>query len=147
MLADLRLCSRGNDRLRELLVLLHALWQFHATDLTYTALVSAPCATTEVTTYDHLHRETLALYTYGHHRIGSRQFPVGANIGGRIEELRCDLAQHLAFVGDALRQDHVKRRDAVGGYHDQYFVVDVIDIAYFPVIHTFLSGKMEVSFN
>ena len=147
MLADLSLGCRGDDGLREALVLAHALRQLHATDLADTALVGTPSATAQVTAYDHLDGEALTHDANRYHRIRSSQFPVRADIGCRVEELGGDLVQHLAFVRDAFRQDHVERRDTVCSDHHQLLVVNVIHVAYLTVVHACLLREIEVCLN
>ena len=85
-------------------------------------------------------------HAYGHHRIGSSQFPVRADVGSCIQEFGCDLVQHLSFVRDTFRQDYVECRDTVCCNHHQYIVVDVVHIAYFTMIDTLLSWEIEVCF-
>ena len=143
---DLGFCRRGNDRFGETFVFTHTFRQFYTADFAYAALISTPCASAEVTAYDHFNGESLAHHAYGHHRIGSRQFPVRANVGSRIQEFGSDLVQHLSFVGDTFRQDYVECRDAVCRNHHQYVVVDVVHVAYFTMIDTLLSWKIEVCF-
>ena len=144
--ADLGFCRRGNDRFGETFVFTHAFRQFYTADFTHAALISTPCTSAEVAAYDHFNRKSLAHHAYGHHRIGSSQFPVRADVGSRIQEFGCDLVQHLSFVRDTFRQDYVECRDTVCCNHHQYIVVDVVHIAYFTMIDTLLSWEIEVCF-
>ena len=144
--ADLGFCRRGYDRFGETFVFTHTFRQLYTADFAYAALISTPCASAEVTAYNHFNGESLAHYAYGHHRIGSRQLPVRANVGSRIQEFGRDLVQHLSFVGNTFRQDYVECRDTVCCDHHQYVVVDVVHIAYFTMIDTLLSRKVEVCF-
>ena len=44
----------------------------------------------------------------GYHRVGGGCFPVGADVGGGIEELGCNLVQHLSFERNTFRQYYVE---------------------------------------
>ena len=107
-MALIGLGCRGDDGLGESLVLLHAVGQFHTTEFTATVLVLAPGRTCQDGTDNHLHTETLALQTDGHHRVGSSQLPVRTDIRRGIEELSSDLVEHLTFKWNTLRQYHVE---------------------------------------
>ena len=133
-----------DDGLGESLVLAHAVGQPHAANLAHTFLIVAPCRASEDAADDHLYAEALALQAYGDHRVGRGQLPVGADVAGGIEELGSNLVEHLSFEGDALREDDVEGRDAVGGHHHHQVVVDVIHVAHFAVVHAFLSIEVEV---
>ena len=139
--------SRGDDRLRELFVFAHTFGQANTADFANTALVSTPCATAQVTAYNHFYRESFAHYAYSYHRVWSSQLPVGADVGSSVKELSGNLIQHLAFVRDAFGQNHVESRDAVGCYHDELFIVNVVNIAHFTVVHTLLTGKVKICFS
>ena len=78
------LCSRSNDWLWETLVLLHAIWQFHAAYLPASFLVISPCRTRTDGTYDHLHPESLAFEAHCNHWVWRCNFPVGTDIGSSI---------------------------------------------------------------
>ena len=136
---------RGDDGLGEALVLAHSLGQLDATELAASCLVLTPGRSREDATDDHLHTEALTLQAHRHHRVGGGQFPVGADVARLVEHLGCNLVQHLTFEGNTLGQHHVEGRDAVGGDHHHQVVVDVIHIAYFAVVHAFLSIEMEIS--
>ena len=144
MFAYLSFGGRGDDGLWELLVLLHSLWQLHATDLTHATLVGTPSAATQIATHDHLQGETLAHHTYGDHRVWRAELPVGADVCGGIQKLGCYLIQYLTLERNAFRQYHVEGRDAIGGHHDQLVIVDVIHIAHLSVVHALLSREVEV---
>ena len=108
MRADLGLGGGGNDGVFEALVLAHAVGDRHAADLAHAALIGTPSAAAEVAADDHLHREALATYADGDHRVGGGLLPVGADVGRSVEELGGDLVQDLSFVGDAFGQDDVE---------------------------------------
>ena len=108
MLADFGFCGRGDDGFGEFLVLLHAFGQLYAADFADTALVGAPCTAAEIAAYNHLNREAFAHYAHGYHRVGGGCFPVGADVGGGIEELGCNLVQHLSFERNTFRQYYVE---------------------------------------
>jgi len=116
--ADFGFRSRGDDRFGELLVLFHAFGQLHAADFADAALVGAPCATAEITAYNHFNRETFAHHAHCYHGVGSGHFPVGTDVGGGVEEFGCNLVQHLSFEGNAFRQYYVEGRNAVGSDHN-----------------------------
>ena len=61
------------------------------------------------------------------------QHVVGQQIAGVIEPELAHLGEHGALFGDLVFQDDVKRRNAVGGNHDQAvaIVVDLADLAFF----------------
>ena len=134
----------GDDGDGELLVLLHAFGKGDATERAGAVLVLAPGATGKVAADNHLYAEALAFQTDGYHRVGRGEFPVGDDVGRVVEELGGNLVEHLSLEGDALGQDDVEGRDAVGSDHDHQVVVDVIDVADFAVIDAFLSGEVEV---
>ena len=136
--------GRGDNRLGELLVLDHAVGHLHAADGPLAGLVLAPCVAREVAADDHLHLERLALAADGDHRVGHGQLPVREDVGGGVEELGGNLVQNLALVGNALGQDDVEGRDAVGDHHDQVLVVDVVDVADFSRILALLSFEGEI---
>ena len=135
---------RSDDWLWETLVLAHTLWQFHTTDLATALLVFSPCATCKDRADDHLYTETLALQSYGHHRVGRSQLPVRTNVCCCIQELGCNLVEHLSLERNAFRQHNVECRDSVSGDHHEDIVVNVIHITYFSVVNTLLSIKKEI---
>ena len=137
--------SRGDQRLGELLVLLHAIGQDISTKVTATVLIVTPCRAGQISADDHLNSETLALQTYGNHRIRGGQFPVGADIGCGIQELGCNLVQNLTLERNTLGQYNVKGRYAVCGNHDHQVVINVINVTNLAVINTLLSFELEIS--
>ena len=145
MLAVFSLSRRSNDRRGEFLIFPHTVGQLDATDLTHAALVGTPCTAAEIAADNHLKRETLAQNTCRNHGIRSGQLPVGADVGGSIQKLGCNLIEHLSFVRDTLGKDHVKGRYTVGCDHDELAASDIVDVAYFAVVDTLLTRKMEVS--
>ena len=56
------------------------------------------------------------------------------------------MVEHLSFVGNAFGEDDIECRDAVGSYHNEVVVVDVVDVTHFAVVYAFLCGKIEVCF-
>ena len=125
-------------------MLLHAVRDLHATDGVLTALVGAPRAAGEVTSNDHLDRERLAETSHGDHRVGGGKLPVGDDVGGGVEKHGGNLVEHLSLIGDALGQDNVESRDAVGGDHHHVFVVDEITIADLAVIDLGLARELII---
>ena len=107
----------SNDWFGKFLVFFHSFGKFYTTDFTNAVFVSTPCATAQVTTDNHFHRKTLTHNSYGNHRIWSRHFPVGADVGSCIQKFGCNLVQHLSFVGNTFRQNYVECGDTVGSYH------------------------------
>ena len=63
MLAYISFGRRGDDRARELVILLEPIRQSNATDAAHAFLVGPPSATTQVTAYDHLDLEWCAIHT------------------------------------------------------------------------------------
>jgi hypothetical protein len=144
VVSGLGLGGGGDDGLGEAFVLTHSLGKLHAAYLAASGLVFAPCASGEVSADNHFHAEALAADSDGHHGVGRSEFPVGHNVGGGVEEVCGYFVQHLAFVGDAFGKDNVEGRDAVCGDHYQKVFAYGIDVAYFAVIHSGLTGKVEV---
>ena len=138
------LCSRGDDRLGELLVLDHAVGHCNATDGALASLILSPCVTREVAADNHLHLVGLAAVTYGNHRIGHTNLPVGKNICSSIEELSSNLVKHLTLEGDALGKYNIECRDAIRYNHYEVVVVDVIDVAYLTYIVTLLALELKI---
>ena len=145
VLSDFCLGGRSDDGGGELLVLTHSFGQTNAADFAHTALVGTPGAAAEVAANNHFHGETLAHHADGDHGVGGCEFPVGADVLGSVQELCCNLVEHLALEGDAFRQYHVEGADAVGGYHHQT-VAEVIYVTYLSVVHSLLSGEVEIGF-
>ena len=138
-------CRWSDNGFRETLVFFHTVRQTNTTNLTATILVFAPCRASEDRTDNHLYTEALTLQTYSDHRVGSGQFPVGADVTGGIKEFGSNLVEHLSFVGNSLRENNVKGRDAVCCYHNHQVIVDVVHVAYLTMIYALLSFKAEVS--
>ena len=141
---DFSLGCRRDDGRRELLVFLHTLRQTNAADFTDTTLVSTPCTTAKIAAHNHFYGESLAKQTYCNHGIGRSELPVGANVGGSVEELGSNLVEHLTLVRNAFGQNYVESRNAVSSYHHQA-VAEVINIAYLTMINTLLTGEIEIS--
>ncbi len=137
----------SDDGLGKALVLAHALGQTHAAQLAAAFLVGTPGTAGENAAYDHLNGEAFALETHGDHGVGGGQFPVGHDVGRGVEKLSSDLVEHLALAGNALGQDDVECRDAVGSHHHQDVVVDVVHVAHFAMINTLLTFKMKIGVN
>ena len=144
-MAAVSLRSRCNDRLRETLVLAHAVGQLHSAELTASLLVGAPRTAGEDGTDNHLHTEALALQSHRHHGIGSSQLPVRTDVLRQTEELSRNLVEHLPFVGYSLGQHHVESRDAVGGHHHNEVVIDIVHVAHLTMVHTLLTLEMKIS--
>lgn len=128
----------------ECLVFDHAVGETDAANLAGAGLIVAPCAAGEIAADDHFNSETFTLVTDGDHRVGAGELPVGDDVGGGVEEVGRNLVEHLTLVGDALGEDDVKGRDAVGGDHDHQVVVDSVDIAHFAVIDSGLPWEIVV---
>ena len=140
------LCGGSDDGFGEPLVLTHAVGQLHSANLANTFLIIAPGRASENAANNHFHAEALALHSNGDHRVGCGEFPVGADVAGGIEELSCNLVEHLSLKWNAFWKDDIKGRYAVGSHHHHDVVVDVVYIAHLPVVHALLSSEVEVSF-
>ena len=136
---------RGDDGLGETLVLFHALGQTDTAQLAAAFLVGAPGRTGQDRADNHLHPETLALQTYRHHGVGAGKLPVGADVARVVQKLRGYLVQYLAFEGNALGKHYIEGGDTVGGHHHNQVVADIVNVSYFAVVYTGLSGKMKIS--
>ena len=136
--------GRSDDRFREFLVFLHALRQFHAAKLTATSLIVAPSAARKIAADNHLYAESLTFQSHSDHRVGSGKFPVWNDVGCSVKECCRNLVEHLPFERNALRKNHVESRDTVCRHHHHQIIVDVIHIAYFPVINAHLSRELEI---
>ena len=147
VLANLGFSSRGDDGFGETLVLAHTFGKFHTANLANTALISTPCATTQITTDNHFDREAFTTDADSYHWIRRSQLPVRTDVRSRIQELGSNLVQHLSLVRNTFRQDYVESRDTVGSDHNQQVVIHAIYIADFAVIDTLLSGEIEICFN
>ena len=146
MLSDFGFGRRRNYRLGKFLVLLHSLGQLHPANFAYTAFISTPSTSAQVSPDNHFHRKTFTHHSYGYHRVGSSHLPVGADIGRRIEEFSSNLIQHLTLERNPFRKNHVKCRYTVGSDHDKQLVIDIIHITHLSVINTLLSGKVKIGF-
>ena len=100
--------GRSDDRLRELLVLDHALRKGRAAEAAFPCLVLAPGVSREVATDDHLDLERLAAQTGRGHRIDLGELPVRDDVGGGVQELGCYLIEHLSLVRDSLGEHDVE---------------------------------------
>ena len=100
--------SRGYNRLREFLVLDHAVRHRNAADNSLSSLVFSPGMTCEIAADNHFDFERLTLVAYGNLGIRNRNLPVRKNILGRVEELGSDEVQNLALERNSLRKDYVK---------------------------------------
>ena len=144
VLAYFSLGGGGDDGRGELLVFTHALGQGDAANLAHTALVGTPGAAAQVAAHNHFNGEALAHHAHGDHGVGRGEFPVRADVGGGVEELRCNLVEHLTLEGDALGQNDVEGRNAVGGHHHEA-VAQGVDVAHLAVVHGRLAGELEFS--
>src|SRR2546422_116494 len=54
-----------------------------------------------------------------------------------------NLRQHLAFARDAIRHDHVKGGDAVGG-HEEQVIAQVENLAYLAALEFLNAGQVQV---
>ena len=145
MVADLCLGGGGVDGLGQLIGLLQALGQLDAAHLAG-LLVACPAATGNVAAHNALDGQHGQLAA--HHAVAGElglaeelrhilhihaQHVVRQQIAGVIEPELAHLGEHGALFGDLVFQDDVKRRNAVGGNHDQAvaIVVDLADFAFF----------------
>jgi hypothetical protein len=53
---------------------------------------------------------------------------VGDNVAQEIEPEEGKLREHTAFMRNARGEHVVERRDAVGGYEKQMFIVEMVDV-------------------
>ena len=53
--------------------------------------------------------ENFALQTYGNHWVWSSQLPVWTDVCSCVQELSCNLVEHLTLEWDTLRQNNVER--------------------------------------
>ena len=134
----------GDDGFGEALVFFHPVGQTYAAQFATSVFVGAPCRAGENGTDNHFYTKTFALQTYGDHWVGCGKFPVGTDVGGEVEKLRGNLIEHLSFKWNAFGQNNVEGRNAVGGNHHDFVVVDVVHIAHFTVINAALLFKMKI---
>ena len=136
MVANLCLGGGGVDGLGQLIGLLQALGQLDAAHLAG-LLVACPAASSDISTNDALNRVAgeLGLAEELRHILHIHaQHVVGQQIAGVIEPELAHLGEHGALFGDLVFQDDVKRRNAVGGNHDQAVAI-VVDLADFELSH------------
>ena len=134
----------SDDWFREFLVFAHTLGQLHAAQFAAAGCVFAPSAAGEIAADNHFNAETFAFKPHSHHRVGCSQLPVRHDVGSGIEKFSSNLIQHLTFAGNALWQNHVECRNAVGCHHHHKVVVDVVYIAHFAMIYALLTLKLEI---
>ncbi len=79
----------------------------------------------------------------GNPLIGRGYFQVGYNIGGGIQKLCGNLVKYLPFVWNPLGRI-TSNAESVGYNHYQELVVDVVNIAYFPMVHWNLGGEFKI---
>ena len=142
VVAQVGLGAGGVDGLGELVRLAQALGQGDAADLAG-LLVAGPAAAGDVAADDALdgqHGQLAAEHAvalelglaeeFGHIGGVHRDHVVGQQVLRIVEPELAHLGQDGALLGDLVFEDHVERRDAVGGHHDQS-VAHVIDLAHF----------------
>ncbi|MNV31585.1 hypothetical protein D3C71_1228970 [compost metagenome] len=132
MVANGGLGRGGEDRLGQLLGLAQAVGQLDAADLAG-ALVVLPAAADQVAAGDRFHRYRLQragdhrtlgvqgrVHALGQHagHVDAGQV-VGHQVRGLGEPEVGHLAEHLALARNRVGQDHVERRQAIGGDHQQ----------------------------
>ncbi len=138
--------GRGDDRLGETLVLAHPLGELHSAELAASRGIFAPGGAGKVAADNHFDGETLAAVPYGRHGVGSGETPVRNDVGRGLQEVACELVEHLSLVGDTFGEDYVEGRDAVCRYHHEDVVVNGVDVADFPVVYGGLAGEGVVGF-
>ena len=82
--------------------------------------------------------------TYGNHRIGYSDLPVGEDVVCSVKELSCDLVQHLTLEGDTLGQYNIERRDTVRDNHHEIVAIDAVYIAHLTYIVALLALEIEI---
>jgi hypothetical protein len=100
--------------------------------------------TGEIAPDDHLYPKGDAFAAYRYVGGGGVDQPVRADISCCFQHIGGDLVQHLAFIGDGARQDHVEGRNAIGCDHDQPFIGYRIDIANLSAIEFRLQGELQL---
>ncbi len=136
--------GRGDDRVGELLVFLHSFRQRFAAEGPLAGLVFPPGVACQIAADHHLYLERLAEDADRGHRVDFPDFPVRHDVGRLVEEARGDLVEHLAFAGDALGKHDVEGGDTVGGYQDDVFSVDEINVPDLADVAAGLSREMEI---
>ena len=106
-------------------------------------LISTPCTAAEIAANYHLHGIALAPFAYRDHRVRSGFEPIGNNILSGTQKTCCNLIEDLPFVGYAMRQNHVKGGDSVGGNHHKT-VGKEIDVTNLAVIDSCLLREVEI---
>src|SRR5690606_38004978 len=76
--------------------------------------------------------------------IGRGHQPIGYQIFGGLHHFSSNLVEYLPFIWNAFGHNHIESRKPIGGYHNQYIVINVIDFPYFTFVNTFLAWKIEV---
>jgi len=77
-------------------------------------------------------------------RIRACHQPIWYQVFGRIEHIRGNLIQNLAFEGNLPGHDHVERGQSVARYHHQIFIGYVVYFSYFAFVYPFLVWKVKV---
>src|SRR5690606_13126289 len=98
----------GNNRMRQLIILLETYVLCHSKQLSASRLVSSPTMLCQVPSHHHLYLEWFASMSY--RRIGIRDgdHPIGYYIGSCLQKLSCNLIQDLSFVRNGSWQNHIK---------------------------------------
>ena len=125
---------------------MHSFRQLDTADLSCAGFVRTPSRTAEIAADNHLHRITLATIAHRDHRIRSCQQPVRHDIPRGVEEFGSNLIQDLTLVRNTFRQNHIKSRDSIGGYHAKQVIAQKIDITHLTVIYIGLAGKRKGGF-
>ena len=144
VVSGVSLGGRREDRVLEVLILLHPLGQDHAAEIPLARLIGTPGATGEDGADDHLELIGLAGVADRDHGIGSGDLPVGDNVLGGIEISRSDAIEDLALEGDPLGEDHIEGGYAVGGDHHQEAVIESVYITDFAVEDVSRARQLEV---
>src|SRR5574344_2117190 len=135
---------RSNKRLRELLPLNHPIRHKTTTQNPLPILILPPSVTSKITPDHHLHLKRLTLITNSHIRIRHSHLPIWQDILSRIQKLSSNKIQNLPLIWNALRQNHIKRRNSISHHHYQVLAVYIIDITNFANIFPNLSRKRKI---
>ena len=161
VVADLGLGGGGVDGLRQLLGLLQTLGQLDAAHLAG-LLVAGPAAAGDVAAHDALdgqHGQLAAQHAVAvelglpeelrHILHVHAQHMVGQQILGIVEPELAHLGEHGALFGHLVFQDDIKRRNAVGGNHDQAVavVVNLADFSFFDGLECSHSQTLHFPFS